>query len=161
MRENLALSRNAIPPRDQNESRQRLLALRNVRVEFAVEAHGVGARIFPNFGEKQRVESGSLRAPRETPGLGQERFIVLRKRNGLEARIDVLRNPGLQPARGNQAPLPVLPGELTVDAMCEACSTPMRLALSASNHWGRLPGALFLRGRSCFGTLRTQSVCCY
>ena len=88
-----------------------------MRVELAIETGGIGARIFPDFGEEQRVESRPLRAVGATPRFRQKRFIVFRERNGFETEIDVLLNPRLQTAGGNETPLGVVRGVVAVKAM--------------------------------------------
>ena len=72
-----------------------------------------------NLGEEQRVEPVSLRAVRTTPCFRQERFILFRKWNGLEAQVHVLFNPRLQSAGGYETAFCIVGGKIAVEAMGE------------------------------------------
>ena len=89
-------------------------ALRDVRVELAIETGRIRARVFPDFGKEQCVESSPLGAVGATPRFWHEGFIVFRKRHGFETEIDVLLNPRLQTADGNETPLCVVCGVVAV-----------------------------------------------
>ena len=80
-RNNRCLSCDGVLFRNQDETRHLLYTLNDVRVQFAIKAPGVRARIVLDLGEEERVESGALRAVGATSGFRQKRLIVFRKRH--------------------------------------------------------------------------------
>jgi hypothetical protein len=67
-RNNRCLSCDAVPVRNQGEIRHLLFPLGDVRVQLAIKASGVRARIILDLGEEERVKSGALRAVGATSG---------------------------------------------------------------------------------------------
>ena len=69
-RDDRGLARNVELVGNHHEIRHFLYALRDMRVELAVETPGIRARILLDFGEKQAVESGAFRALSQLPASG-------------------------------------------------------------------------------------------
>src|SRR5579871_3264073 len=104
---------------DEDKLRHLVFASCDVRVEFAVEASRVGARVLTHFGEKQSVESGPLGAVRTAPRFEQQSFVLFREWNRFEPEIDVLLNPHLQAGYRNKTALVVVHAVVAVEAMRE------------------------------------------
>ena len=62
-----------------------LHALRDMVVELVVETHGIAARILPDFGKKQTVESGAFGACLAASGFRHQSLVILRERHAFEA----------------------------------------------------------------------------